>query len=125
MRVSDKRQAPKRAPLAPSPVAAASEAAVAHASRVTRASRSDAKVPKRGGMKVTANVLHETRYGEKKPKPSHTPEEIAALEANNDPRLTRSGVVIVPPSRDTRGGTPFPPRCAYDGSQNRDENDED
>jgi hypothetical protein len=62
-------------------------------------------------MKITADVLHESRYGEKS-KPSHTPEEIAALKSSNDPRLTRSGVIIVPPSRDTRGGTPFPPRAA-------------
>jgi hypothetical protein len=84
----------------------------------------DIKVKKQTKLKITADVLHETRYGEK-PKPSHTPEEIAALKANNDQRLTRSGVTVVPPSRDTRGGTPFPPRCAYDGSQNRDEDNED
>ena len=126
MRVSDKREAPRPAELAPLPAAATkpdATASVTRPSRVTRASRGDAKAPKRGGMKITADALHAACYGET-PKPSHTPEELAALEANNDPRLTRSGVVIVPPSRDTRGGTPFPPRCAYDGSQYRDD-DED
>ena len=123
MRVSDKRHAPKRAEPTPTAAAPTPDAKVTRASNVSRVSGSATKPHKRGGMKVTADVLHETRYGEK-PKPSHTPEEIEALHRNNDPRLTRSGVIVVPPSRDTRGGTPFPPRCAYDGSQHRDEDDD-
>jgi hypothetical protein len=87
--------------------------------------KTDIKVKKQTKLKITADVLYETKHGVKRPKPSHTPEELAALKANNDPRLTRSGVVIVPPDPDRRGGTPFPPRAAYDGSHRHDKDDED
>ena len=44
---------------------------------------------------ITPAVLHEARYGHKPEPPTHTPDELAALKAGNDSRLTRSGVIMV------------------------------
>jgi hypothetical protein len=44
---------------------------------------------------ITAAVLDHTRWGRKPEPPTHTPDQYAKDLANNDPRLTRSGVIMV------------------------------